>query len=155
MPSTNNEILSLSMFTVWERFDVQYNAKTTFCIAFSREVDLSNRLNENNRIYLNESRLEWKKSVKDLGNHVGYNMSESEEIRHKRGEFIQRVNGLLVQYGDARPEVQMYLLSAYCCHFYGSESWGLSDPHILFINTAWNRDMQIIWTLSLIHIQCF
>ncbi len=28
-------------------------------------------------------------------NHVNYNLSESEEIRHKRGEFIERVNGLL------------------------------------------------------------
>ncbi len=52
-----------------------------------------------------------------------------------------------VQYGDAHPEVQMYLLSAYCCHFYGSQSWDLSDPHILFINTAWNKAMRIIWKL--------
>ncbi len=69
-------------------------------------MDLSNGLNENNRIYFNGSRLEWKKSVKDLGKYVIYNMSESEEIRHKRGEFIGKVNGLLVQYGDAHPEVQ-------------------------------------------------
>ncbi len=102
-----------------KRFDVQYNAKKSFCVAFSRAVDLSNGLNENNRIYLNGSRLEWKKSVKHRGNHVNYNLSEHEEIRHERGEFIGRVNGLLVQYGDAHPEVQMYLLSAYCCHFYG------------------------------------
>ncbi len=95
------------------RFDVQYNAKKSFCIALSRAVDLSNCLNENNRFYLNGSIIEWKKSVKDLGNHVNYNLSESEEIRHKSGEFIGRVNGLLVQYGDAQPEVQMYLLSAY------------------------------------------
>ncbi len=104
-------------------------------------MDLSNGLTENNRIYLNGNRLEWKKSVKDLGNHVNYNLSEIREIRHKRGEFIGRVNGLLVQYGDAHPEVQMYLLSAYCCHLYGSQSWDLSDPHMLFINTAWNRAM--------------
>ncbi len=130
-----------------KRFDVQHNAKKTFCIAFSRAVDLSNVINENNRIYLKGNRLEWKKSVKDLGNHVNYNLSESEEIRHKRGEFIGRVNGLLVQYGDAHPEVQMYLLSAYCCHFYGSQSWDLIDPHILFINTTWNRAVRIIWKL--------
>ncbi len=59
-------------------------------------MDLSNGLNETNRIYLNGSRLEWKKFVKDLGNHVDYYLSESEEIRHKRGEFIGRVYGLLV-----------------------------------------------------------
>ncbi len=130
-----------------KRFHVQYNAKKTFCVAFSRVVDLSNGLNDNNRIYFNGSRLEWKKSVEDLGNHVKYNLSESEEIRPKIGEFIGRVNGLLVQYGDAHLEVQMYLLSAYCCHFHGSQSWDLSDPNILFINTAWNMAMRIIWKL--------
>ncbi len=76
-------------------------------------MDLSNGINENNRIYFNERRQERKKYVKDLGNHVNYNLSESEEIKHKRGEFIERVNGLLVQYGDAHLEVQMYLLYAY------------------------------------------
>ncbi len=95
-----------------KRFDVQYNAKKSFCIAFSRAVDLSNGLNENNTICLNGSRLEWTKSVKDFGNHVNYNLLESEEIRLKRGEFIGRVNGLLVQYGNAHLEVQMYLLYA-------------------------------------------
>ncbi len=110
-------------------------------------MGVSNGLNENKRIYLNVSRSEWKKSVKDLGNHVNYNLSESEEIRHKRVEFIGRVNGLLVQHGDVNPEMQMYFLSAYCCHFYGSQSWDLSDPHILFINTAWNSVVRIIWKL--------
>ncbi len=41
----------------------------------------------------------------------------------------------------------MYLLGAYCCHFYGSQSWDISDPHILFINTAWNRAVRIICKL--------
>ncbi len=42
----------------------------------------------------------------------------------------------------------MYLLIAYCSHFYSSQSWeNRSDPHILFINTAWNRAVQIIWKL--------
>ncbi len=50
-------------------------------------MDLSNGLNEHNMIDLNGNRLEWKISVKDLGNHVNYNLSESEQIRHKRGEF--------------------------------------------------------------------
>ncbi len=97
-----------------KRFDVQYNAKKTFSIAFTRAVDFSNGLNEHNRIYLNGIRLEWKKSLKNLGNHFNYNLSESEDIRHKRAEFIGRVNGLLVQYRDAHREVQMYLFSAYC-----------------------------------------
>ncbi len=104
----------------WKRFDVQHNANMTFCVAFSMAVDLSNGQNEINMIYLIGSRLEWTKYAKDLGNHVNYNLSESEEIRHKREEFIGRVNGLIVKYGNAYLKVQMNLLSAYCCHFYGS-----------------------------------
>ncbi len=41
----------------------------------------------------------------------------------------------------------MYLLRAYWCHVYGSQSWDVSVPHILFINKAWNKAIRIIWKL--------
>ncbi len=54
--------------------------------------------------------MKWANSVKNLGNYIAYDLSESEEIRHKRADFIWRANGILVKYQGAVPEVKMYLL---------------------------------------------
>ncbi len=75
-----------------KRFDAPYNAKTTVYIAFSGAVDVSNGLNDDSRIYLIGSRLEWKMYVnKNIGNHIRYNLSESKEMIRQRGHFIDRV----------------------------------------------------------------
>ncbi len=67
--------------------------------------------------------MQWVKCVKHLGNYISY-LSEEEEIK---GGFIWRVNGLLIGYRDAHPEVKMYFLNSYCCHPYGSQAWSFSD----------------------------
>ncbi len=57
--------------------------------------------------------------IKYLANYIKYDFSESEDIRHKKAIFIWRDNALLsVKYRDTCPEVNMYLLNTYCCHFY-------------------------------------
>ncbi len=52
--------------------------------------------------------MKWTNSVKDLGNYIAYDLSESVEIRHKRADFIWRANGILVKYQDAAHEVKIY-----------------------------------------------
>ncbi len=67
-------------------------------------------------IFLNGRKLQWVKCVKHLGNYISSDLSEEQEIRHKKGDYIWRVNGLLIGYRDAHPEVKMYLLNSYCCY---------------------------------------
>ncbi len=66
------------------------------------------------------------------------------EIRHKKGDFIWRVNGFLIRYRDAHPEVKMYLLNSYCCHLYGSQGWSFSDSKTDQMATAWKREVRNI-----------
>ncbi len=88
-----------------------YNAKKFMCLAFHRTKDLSGDYNDSIPIFLNGSKLQWVKCVKrHLGNYTSYYLSEEEEIRHKKADFIWPVNGLLIGYRDAYPLVKMYLL---------------------------------------------
>ncbi len=91
--------------------------------------------------------MQWVKCVKHLGNYISYDLSEEEEIRDKKGDFIWCVNGLLIGYNDAHPEVKMYLLNSYCCHLYGSQSWSFSDSKTDQMSTEWNRGVKTIWGL--------
>ncbi len=45
------------------------------------------------------------------------------------------------------PEVEMHLLNAYCCHFYGSQEWSFNDKNIKYIINAWIRAVRKIWNL--------
>ncbi len=49
--------------------------------------------------------LEWTTSIKHVGNYIRNDLSESDEFRHKQGDFSGRFNGLLGRYHDATPEV--------------------------------------------------
>ncbi len=90
--------------------------------------------------------MKWANSVKDLGNYIAYDLSESEEIRHKRADFIWRAYGILVKYQDAVPQVKMYMLNSYCCHLYGSQAWCFADKSVGNV-TAWNKAVRKIWKL--------
>ncbi len=87
------------------------------------------------------------KLVKDLGNYIADDLSESEEIRHKRPNFTWRANGILVKYQDDVPEVKMYLLNSYYCHLYGSQAWCFTGKNVGNITTAWNKAIRKIWKL--------
>ena len=78
---------------------------------------------------------------------MAYNLSEEEEIRKKRIDFNGRANGVLAHYNDASPEVQMVLLSSYCCHLYGSQAWNYTDKHVFRIVSGWNKVVRRIWHL--------
>ncbi len=117
------------------------------CMVYDQFVDRSVQFNYNINIMLNGSQLIWSNCVKHLVNYIKNDLSEYEEIRHKKVDFIWRVNGLCIKYQDAVPEVKMYLLNAYCCHFYGSQAWNFNDKNIKYIITAWNRAVRKIWNL--------
>ncbi len=65
---------------------------------FDRTKDLSGDYNDSIPIFLNGSKLQWVKCVNHLGNYMSYDLSEEEEIRHKKGDFIWLLNGLLIGY---------------------------------------------------------
>ncbi len=81
------------------------------CLSFDRTKDLSRDYNDSIPIFLNGSKLQLVKCVKHLGNYISYDLSEEEEeIRHKKGEFIWRVKGLLSDSdSDSDIQIQIYV----------------------------------------------
>ncbi len=130
-----------------EKYSVKYNEKKSICLSFDMTKDRNSYFNDNVNITLNGNQMKWANSVKDLGNYLAYDLSESEEIRHKRATFIWRANGILVKYQDAVLEVKMYLLNSYCCHLYVSQAWCFADKSVGNITTAWNKGVRKIWKL--------
>ncbi len=74
--------------TFGEKYSVKYNEKKSICIFFDKAKDRNSYFNDNVNITLNGSQMKWANSVKDLGNYIAYDLSESEEIRQKRADFI-------------------------------------------------------------------
>ena len=104
-------------------YDVKYNDKKTVCMCFGNGKNM-----EDFKVLLNEKVLQCVESTKHLGITVTYNLSDSLEIRRKRGDFIGRVNGPLAKYGVLGSEVKTKLFNSYCTHMYGSETWNFGRP---------------------------
>ncbi len=132
---------------IGEKYSVKYNTIKSMCMEYDQFDDRSVQFNDSINIMLNGSRLTWSNCVKHLGNYIKYDLSEYEEIRQQKEDFIWRVNGLCIKYQDAVPEVKMHLLNACCCHFYGSQAWSFNDKNIKYIITTWTRAVRKIWNL--------
>ncbi len=92
--------------------------------------------------------LEWTTSIKHVGNYIRNDLSESDETRHKQGDFIRKFNGLLARYHDAPPEILMQLTSSYCTHLYGSQACQFNDTNVHEMFTTWNKAIRRIWNLQ-------
>ncbi len=54
--------------------------------------------------------MQWFKCVKHQESYISYDLSDEEEIRHKIGDFTWWINGLLIGYRDAHPEVHIVVI---------------------------------------------
>ena len=66
-------------------------------------------------------------------------MSENTEIRMKKSDMVQRVNYVLCTIGECKDDVIKAIFNSKCAHFYGCQSWNLSDKHVKEFQTMWNQ----------------
>ena len=125
------------MLQVCEKFGqdygVAYNPVKSVCMLFSRKV-----MNTPD-IKLADRPLKWVTSTKHLGNYIDCNLSETTEIKHKKGDLVQRVNKMLSALGKSPDRVISEAFKAICAHFYGSQAWNLNDKAVSEFTTMWNR----------------
>ncbi len=55
---------------------------------YGRTVVRCRHFNENVGIMLNDSRVKWSNCVKHLRNYISFDLSDAEEIEHKKRDFI-------------------------------------------------------------------
>ena len=118
-----------------KEYDVQFNPNKTKCMEFTkRKGDIKMR-----SPVLCGKDLEWIKSFKYLGNWVAHDLSEEIEINKKVGSFYASYNHLSSSFKHVGVKYVFKLFNAYCCHYYGSQAWRLSDKNISKIYIAWNK----------------
>ena len=87
------------MINICERFGIDYhvsfNSSKTYCIKFSNNSKTSEC---NKSVYMNGEKLQWKKTIKHLGNLMNWNLCDGEDIEYKRGQFTGSVNKLVSKF---------------------------------------------------------
>ena len=125
-------------------YNVLFNAKKTICmrigsegIAPKREVTLSGNV------------LKWHRKVKHLGNIVTSDLNDFEDIEFKKCVFRSQVNKLNEKFSTMHATLKANLFHAYCCSFYGCQTWDLDSRDARSLNTEWNkavrRTLRIPW----------
>ena len=125
-----------------KEFDVQFNAKKTVSICFSRD-----RTPVNFSVSLQGTNLKCDSSVKYLGCFIEHNLSEATEIRIKKNDFVARTNSLIYTFQSTSKRTLFRLFETNCCALYGCQTWQLDDPTINRLFTSWNIAIRKIFDL--------
>ena len=117
-----------------EEYGVMYNPSKSKAIIFSNKKSCEFPP----EVTLSGQPVTWVNNVVHLGNKITSNLKETDEISCKRGDFIGRINNIMVTYPKAPDAVLVKLLNSQCSHFYGSEAWNQRDQSVLKFYTTWN-----------------
>jgi hypothetical protein len=124
-----------------KEYDVMYNSSKTKCMKFSKQVQNVENMPDVN---LCGQSLKWVQSFKYLGNWISSDLSEEFEINKKLGIFYGSVNNLYSSFRNIGVNHLGMLFNSYCCVFYGSQAWSLSDKNVDKIYVAWNKAVRHI-----------
>ena len=127
-----------------EEFDVMFNPKKTQCMKFAMD---NSGMNFDCDITLCGQKLEWVSTAKYLGNWITHNLKENVEIDKKMCAFFGNVNSLRACFTNVGYKNISILYNRYCCHYYGSQAWRLSDKSVPKIFIAWNKSVRYLCAL--------
>lgn len=135
-----------SMLGTCERFgelySVQYNPKKTVCALFSRR-----KVENKPLIKLCGSEIKWVETFKHLGNIIAENLSEEPDVKHKKGDLIQRVNSVLSTLDGSSDEILRTVFNSQCSHLYGTSIWNFHDKSMKMFEVVWNRSVRRLFKL--------
>ena len=73
---------------------------------------------------------------------INFELSDQEEILHKRCTFIGQVNNVLCYFPTLAADVRYKLFSSYCISIFGCELWNINT-----FCTTWRTGLRRIWNL--------
>ncbi len=123
-------------------YSVSFNHKKTQCIKFCKDNDV-----DCGTVILNNNVLSWEKNVNHLGNILNQYLTDSDDIKKKKGHFVGSVNKLMSNFGTVQSPVLVKLFQSYCTSFYGCVLWYLSGLCKSDICTEWNKAVRKVWRL--------
>ncbi len=93
------------------------------------------------------TQIKWVRVAKHLGNYIRSDMRDSDDIQHKRGDFIDQINNLIVKFGKCRHMVKQNIFNSQCSHLYGCDSWNHMDLCVNKFRKTWNSGVQRVFSL--------
>ena len=136
-----------SMLKVCEKFGYKYclkfNVSKTICIHFTR----SKSSVPPRWITFGSENLQWKSSVKHLGNVIRSDLKDTDEIKAKQSDFIGKANSVIANFRTVQRDVCTQIFNSQCCSFYGCEAWKLYHPDVNAFFTTWRKAVRRLWNL--------
>ena len=124
-----------------EQHNIKYNPKKTVCMCFGPNS------NAVTNVTLYGKPLSWSTHSKHLGNIIRADLSEHDDVQRKKFDFIGRTNSLVANFKSVPKTVCSTVFTSQCCHFYGMETWNLSDRYIGTFYVTWRKAVRKIWNL--------
>ena len=114
----------------------------TMCVAFcnSDKVKLA-------PVMLNGNALPWVSKTKHIGNILHESGSTDQDLKQKKGMFIQTAMDLNTEFLSLSPDVKMKLNLLYNSHFTGSNIWNLESEEASRLYSSWNKNVKILFDL--------
>ena len=77
-----------------------------------------------------------------LGHVISADTNDKQDILNRRNAVCGKLNYLLCHFWKCDPFVKSKLLRNFCCDFYGSCLWDLSQSHIADLTVAWHKGLR-------------
>ena len=126
-------------------YDIAFNGTKTVCMWFHGRRTAPVR--DMPVITLGNTPLSWSNTAKHLGNIISSDITDGDEIRAKRSDFIGRVNSAIANFKYVPRDICSRVFVSQCCHLYGSQAWAIDNNHIETFCVSWNRAVRKLWFL--------
>ena len=122
--------------------DVLFNETKTMNIAFNKKGVVPRY-----QVSLNGKLIKWQTQVKHLGNVLTCNLSDEQDIKLKKNDFLRRINSVIVHFNSAQRHVCNELFRSNC-FFYGSQQWAIYERKpIEQFHVQWRKAVRRLWRL--------
>ena len=123
-------------------YGVKYNASKTVCVLYTRK-----KVSIKPTVKLCGTTLQWVDSVKHLGNTLMNTLDDSVDIRHKKGDLVQRVNTVLATLDGSEDSIIKKVFNSQCVHLYGATTWNFNNKAFKEFTVTWNRCVRRVFQL--------
>ena len=124
-----------------QEYNISFNPTKTKCIKFGSCVKI------NEKVFLNNSPIEWVNQVQHLGNVVNSSLNDHNDTESKCSSFNGSVNKMLGSYSGVNVHIMSLLFQSHCCPFYGSQLWDLTSRGFNSCCKQWNKAVRRIFNL--------
>ena len=89
--------------------------------------------------------LPWVRTATHLGHELSENCNMEEDMKCKRGEFIDNSTGVREAFSFAQPNQILEAVRTYCCSLYGAMTWSLFTEKAKQVFNTWSTCVKLAW----------